>query len=57
MIFMAITKLQGRILLFDEANSNKDIWFCGSTPYYSIASYVGFDTPREMAGVYGSSYS
>lgn len=38
-------------------NSNKDIWFCGSTPYYSIASYVGFDTPREMAGVYGSSYS
>lgn len=38
-------------------NSNKDIWFCGSTPYYSIASYVGFDTPREMTGVYGSSYS
>ena len=38
-------------------NSNKDIWFCGSTPYYSIASYVGFDTPREMVGVYGSSYS
>ena len=38
-------------------NSNKDIWFCGSTPYYSIAVYVGFDTPREMAGVYGSSYS
>lgn len=38
-------------------NSNKDIWFCGSTPYYSIAVYVGFDTPREMTGVYGSSYS
>lgn len=38
-------------------NSNKDIWFCGSTPYYSIAVYVGFDTPRGMDGVYGSSYS
>lgn len=38
-------------------NSNKDVWFCGSTPYYSIAVYVGFDTPREMSGVYGSGYS
>ena len=26
MIFMAITKLQGRILLFDEVNLNKDIF-------------------------------
>lgn len=38
-------------------NGSKDIWFCGSTPYYSIAVYVGFDTPREMPGLYGSSYS
>lgn len=38
-------------------NSSKDIWFCGSTPYYSIAVYVGFDMPRAMDGVYGSSYS
>lgn len=38
-------------------NDNKDIWFCGSTPYYSIAVWVGYDTPRVMSGVYGSSYS
>lgn len=38
-------------------NDNKDIWFCGSTPYYSIAVYVGFDMPRKMEGLYGSSYS
>ena len=38
-------------------NSSKDIWFCGSTPYYSVSVYVGFDTPRAMYGVYGSSYS
>ena len=38
-------------------NDNKDIWFCGATPYYSVAVWVGYDTPKTMNGVYGSSYS
>ncbi len=37
-------------------NGSKDGWFCGSTPYYSIAVWVGFDTPRELESLYGSTY-
>lgn len=27
-------------------NDAKDIWFCGATEYYSMAVWVGYDTPR-----------
>ena len=37
-------------------NGSKDGWFCGVTPYYSIAVWVGYDTPKELANLYGSSY-
>lgn len=34
-------------------NSNKDAWFCGFTKYYTCAVWMGYDTPREMYGMYG----
>lgn len=37
-------------------NDNKDGWFCGVTPYYSITVWVGFDTPRSLNGLWGSTY-
>lgn len=37
-------------------NDNKDGWMCGATSYYSIAVWVGFDTPRSMSNLYGSTY-
>lgn len=37
-------------------NESKDGWFCGITPYYSIAVWVGYDQPRELSSLYGSSY-
>lgn len=37
-------------------NDNKDGWFCGVTPYYSLAVWVGYDSPKELTGLYGSSY-
>ena len=33
-------------------NDSKDIWMCGSTPYYSIAIWVGNDTPVSQSGIY-----
>lgn len=38
-------------------NSSKDTWFCGYTRYYTAAVWVGYDTPRSMPGVYGSTYA
>lgn len=37
-------------------NDNKDGWFCGSTPYYSIAVWVGYDSPKSVNNLSGSSY-
>ena len=37
-------------------SSNKDAWFCGFSAYYTTAVWIGYDTPREMAGMYGSTY-
>ena len=37
-------------------NSNKDGWFCGMTPYYSIAVWVGYDTPKELDTLKGATY-
>lgn len=38
-------------------NSSKDTWFCGYSRYYTTAVWVGYDTPRAMPGVYGSTYA
>ncbi len=38
-------------------NSSKDTWFCGYTRYYTAAIWVGYDIPRAMPGVYGSTYA
>lgn len=35
---------------------NVDGWFCGYSPYYSTAVWVGYDMPRELKGLYGSTY-
>jgi penicillin-binding protein 1A len=37
-------------------NDNKDGWFCGVTPYYTISVWVGYDNPKELTGLYGASY-
>ncbi len=29
-------------------SSSKDKWFCGFTPYYSAATWIGYDTPKEI---------
>ena len=38
-------------------NSSKDTWFCGYTRYYTMAVWVGYDNPRAMPGIYGSTYA
>ena len=37
-------------------NDNKDGWFCGLTPYYTVAVWVGFDNPRAWEELQGSTY-
>ncbi len=37
-------------------NDHKDGWFCGYTRYYTTAIWVGYDTPKEMKDLYGSTY-
>lgn len=37
-------------------NDSKDGWFCGATPYYSITVWVGYDTPKTLSDLYGSTY-
>ena len=37
-------------------NGGKDGWFCGVTPYYSLAIWVGYDMPRELKSLYGGTY-
>lgn len=37
-------------------NDSKDGWFCGVTPYYTVAVWVGYDTPRTLADLYGATY-
>lgn len=38
-------------------NNNKDIYFVGATPYYSVTVWAGYDMPKEMPGIYGASYT
>ena len=37
-------------------NASKDGWFCGVTPYYTVSVWVGYDTPRTLADLYGATY-
>lgn len=37
-------------------NDKKDGWFCGFTPYYTTAVWVGYDSPRTVDDLYGSTY-
>lgn len=37
-------------------NENKAAWFCGYTPQYTIAVWVGYDQPRKVADLWGHSY-
>jgi penicillin-binding protein 1A len=37
-------------------NSNKDGWFCGITPKYSIAVWAGYDNPKPVVDMGGGKY-
>ncbi len=37
-------------------NDNKAGWFCGYTPYYTIAVWVGCDTPKSVDNLQGNTY-
>lgn len=37
-------------------NDSKDAWFCGFSKYYTTVVWCGYDTPRAVDGLYGSSY-
>lgn len=37
-------------------NSYKDGWFVGYTKYYTTSVWVGYDMPREVPGLRGTSY-
>lgn len=37
-------------------NDNKDGWLCGTTPYYTVAVWVGYDTPKTVKGMQGGTY-
>ena len=37
-------------------NDYKDGWFCGSSPYYSLAVWVGNDMPESVSGLKGGTY-
>lgn len=37
-------------------NSRKDGWFVGYTPYYTTSVWVGYDLPKAVEGLQGSSY-
>lgn len=37
-------------------NDSKDGWFCGSTYYYTIAVWCGYDQPKTLDDLYGGSF-
>ncbi len=37
-------------------SDKKDGWFCGFTPYYTTAAWVGYDDPQPLSDLYGSTY-
>jgi membrane peptidoglycan carboxypeptidase len=34
-----------------STNSDKDLWFCGYSPYYTTAIWMGYDYPEQINGV------
>lgn len=32
-------------------NDFKDVWFCGFSPYYTTAVWIGYDMPKPMEGI------
>ena len=37
-------------------NENRAAYFCGYTPYYTIAVWVGYDQPKSVKGLSGGTY-
>lgn len=37
-------------------SDKKDGWFCGFTPYYTTAVWVGYDSPKPVDDLYGNTY-
>ena len=37
-------------------NKNYDGWFCGFTPYYTTAVWVGYDMPKQLKELQGNTY-
>lgn len=37
-------------------SDKKDGWFCGFTPYYTTAVWVGYDSPKTVDDLYGNTY-
>ena len=37
-------------------NDSKDVWICGCSPYYSMAVWVGEDTPVAQSGIRAQGY-
>lgn len=53
-----IGKLDGYVSACKTGTTDdkKDGWFCGFTPYYTTAVWVGYDTPKETPDLAGSTY-
>ena len=37
-------------------NNHYDGWFCGYTPYYTTAVWVGYDNPEKLSSLSGNTY-
>ena len=37
-------------------NDNKDGWFCGYTPYYTMSVWIGYDSPQAVSDLAGNTY-
>lgn len=37
-------------------NNTKDVWFCGFSPYYTTAVWIGYDNPETMSTVTSGTY-
>lgn len=37
-------------------NDKRDGWFCGLTPYYTTSVWIGYDSPKTVSDLYGSTY-
>lgn len=38
------------------SNNTKDVWFCGFSPYYTTAVWIGYDNPAIMTTITSSTY-